>query len=70
MRKKMLLLALSLATTASALASPILINPGGSHPCQQCTTLSNGAQCCISCVCNDAGIPFLCALNDCAVIEP
>ena len=70
MRKKLLLLALSLATTASALASPILIGPGSLHPCQQCTTLSNGAQCCISCLCNDAGVPFTCAQNACAEIDP
>jgi hypothetical protein len=69
MRKKILLLALALTSVAGALSAS-LIGSGGSHPCQQCTTLSNGAQCCISCVCNAAGIPLACAQNACAELDP
>jgi hypothetical protein len=68
MRKKMLLLTLALAATAASLAAPRAQAIGGGgpyHSCPMCTTLPNGAQCCISCLCNAAGVPMICAENAC-----
>jgi hypothetical protein len=71
MRKKMLLLALTLAATASlttprAQAGP-LSGGGPFHACPMCTTFSDGSQCCITCQCNDSGVT-VCPLNACAEI--
>jgi hypothetical protein len=65
----MLFLALALAATAASLTAPRaqagLIGGGPYHSCPRCTTLPNGAQCCISCLCNADGIPTACAENAC-----
>ncbi|MBW8878380.1 MAG: hypothetical protein JF614_25745 [Acidobacteria bacterium] len=64
MRKKMLLLTLSLATVAGALMAP-RVEAGGTHGCPRCTTYADGSRCCVSCVCNSAGIPIACTQNFC-----
>ena len=51
MRKKMLLLALSLAALAGSLSASRAA-AGGTHACPICTTYSDGSQCCVSCVCD------------------
>jgi hypothetical protein len=60
MRKKMLLLALVLAATASLTAPSAQAGPLGGggpfHACSMCTTFSDGSQCCITCQCNDSGV--------------
>lgn len=73
MRKKMLLLALALAATASltapsAQAGPPLGGGGLDHTCPRCTTLSDGSQCCIYCQCNASETIFACPANACAEI--
>lgn len=50
MRKKLLLLVLSLAAVAGALTAP-LAQASGTHACRFG---------CRSCVCNDAGVPIAC----------
>ena len=50
MRKKLLLLILSLAAGAGALTAP-LAQASGTHSCRFP---------CQSCICNDAGIPIAC----------
>ena len=52
MRKKMLLLALSLAALAGSLSAPRAAIAGGNHACPICTTYSDGSKCCVSCVCD------------------
>ena len=54
MRKKILLLALTLAAVAFSLQAPPAEANGG-YACVQCTTLPSGAQCCITCWCEDVG---------------
>ncbi|HEX6898347.1 MAG TPA: hypothetical protein VF789_01485 [Thermoanaerobaculia bacterium] len=54
MRKKMLLLTLALGALAASLQAPRAEADGG-YPCVQCTTLSSGAQCCITCWCETVG---------------
>jgi len=73
MRKKMLFLALALATTASLTAprAQAVPFPGGGgpyHSCQVCTTYENGSQCCITCQCNDSGA-MLCPMIGCASVS-
>jgi hypothetical protein len=64
MRKKMLLLILALAAAAGALGAP-RAEAGGNHACPRCKTYPDGSQCCVSCVCNSAGIPIACTQNFC-----
>lgn len=64
MRKKMLLLALSLATLAGSLSASRAV-AGGTHACPRCTTYPDGSQCCVSCICNSAGFPIACTNNFC-----
>lgn len=54
MRKKMLLLALALTAAMASLQTP-RAEAGGGYACLQCTTLPSGAQCCITCWCEDVG---------------
>jgi hypothetical protein len=72
MRKKMLLLALALAATASLTAPSAQAGflPGGGpyHSCPVCTTFSDGSQCCINCQCDASGTVFACPANACAEI--
>lgn len=63
MRKKMLLLALSLAATGAALAPRA--EAAGTHACPRCTTYPDGSQCCVSCVCDGRNIPIACTQNFC-----
>jgi membrane protease subunit (stomatin/prohibitin family) len=65
MRKKMMLLALSLAALAGALTAPSA-QAGGTYSCPRCTTYADGSQCCISCVCGSNGFPIACTNNYCA----
>jgi hypothetical protein len=62
MRKKMLLLALALLALAGSLTG---VEAAGTHSCPRCTTYPNGSQCCVSCICNGAGIPIACTNNYC-----
>jgi hypothetical protein len=64
MRKKMLLLALTLTATALSLPAP-QAEAATNRPCPRCTTYADGSQCCVSCVCNGAGIPIACTDNYC-----
>jgi hypothetical protein len=64
MRKKMLFLALTLTATAFSLPAPNA-EAVGNHACPRCITYSNGSQCCVSCVCNGAGVPIACTDNYC-----
>ena len=64
MRKKMLILALSLTAAALSFPAP-RAEAGGTYPCPRCTTYSNGSQCCVSCVCNSSGFPIACTDNYC-----
>jgi hypothetical protein len=69
MRKKMLLLTLVLAATAT-LAAPRAqaFPPGGGpyHSCPVCTTYADGSQCCITCQCGASGTPVICPQIACA----
>ena len=58
MRKKMMFLALALATVAGALSAPGA-QATGNHACQLCSG-SGATLCCRSCVCNSSGIPIAC----------
>jgi hypothetical protein len=65
MRKKLLLLAISLAATAASLTAPrVQASPLGGggpyHACPQCTTFDDGSQCCITCQCSADGNVTLC----------
>jgi hypothetical protein len=62
MRKKLLLLALSLTALTGALGRA---QAGGTHACPICTTYSDGSQCCRSCLCNDQGFQIACTQNIC-----
>jgi len=64
MRKKMLLLILSLAALAGTLMGP-LAQAGGTHSCPICTTYPDGSQCCVSCICDDAGHRIACTNHFC-----
>jgi hypothetical protein len=64
MRKKLLLLVLSLAALAGSLLAP-RAEADSYHACPICTTYSNGSQCCVSCVCNSKNIPIACTDNYC-----
>lgn len=71
MRKKLLLLAFSLAaTTASLMAPRVQASPLGGggpyHACPMCTTYEDGSQCCVPCQCGANGVPVLCADVYCA----
>jgi hypothetical protein len=66
MRKKMLLLALALAATASLTAPSAQAGPlpsGPYHSCQVCTTDANGTKCCQTCECSTNGTPVSCLAN-------
>jgi hypothetical protein len=64
MRKKMLLLALSLAALAGSL-SVSRAAAGGTHACPMCTTYSDGSQCCVSCVCDASNHVLACTNHYC-----
>lgn len=64
MRKKMLLLALSLATLAGSLTASRAA-AGGTYFCPICTTYADGSQCCVSCTCNSSGVPIACTNHYC-----
>lgn len=51
MRKKLLLLALSLTALAGSLS--YRAEASGTHACPICTTYSDGSRCCVSCICDD-----------------
>jgi hypothetical protein len=63
MRKKMLLLALSMAALAGALAPPYA-EAGGYTSCPICTYYSDGSSCCVSCWCQN-GFPVACTDHYC-----
>ena len=60
MRKKMLLLILSLAALAGSLTAHADSDDGGIHGCPICTTYSNGSQCCVPCICDSNNVPLAC----------
>ncbi|HSS49898.1 MAG TPA: hypothetical protein VLX28_13255 [Thermoanaerobaculia bacterium] len=64
MRKKMMLLALSLAAVAASLTAP-RAKAGGTHACPICTTYADCSQCCVSCICDDAGNLIACTNHIC-----
>jgi hypothetical protein len=64
MRKKMLLLAMSLAALAGSL-SVSRATAGGTHACPRCTTYADGSQCCVSCVCDASNHILACTNNYC-----
>ncbi|MFL6195303.1 MAG: hypothetical protein ACJ75H_14095 [Thermoanaerobaculia bacterium] len=64
MRKKMMLLALSLAAVTGALSAPA--QAGGTYSCPRCTTYADGTKCCVSCICGSNGFPIACTNNYCA----
>jgi hypothetical protein len=73
MRKKLLLLTLSLATTAASLTTPRLqagpLGGGGPyHDCPMCTTFSDGSQCCITCQCSADGRVTACPAIGCGQV--
>ena len=73
MRKKLLLLALALATAASltvprAQALPPLGGGGPYHACPMCTTFEDGTQCCITCQCSADGNVTACPAIGCGQI--
>jgi hypothetical protein len=65
MRKKISMLALSLAALAGALTlSPV--EAGGTKPCPRCTYYADGSKCCVSCICDaTTGFPVACTNNYC-----
>ena len=63
MRKKMLLLALSLTALAGSLSYSA--QAAGTHACPICTHYTDGTQCCRSCVCNDQNVAIGCTQNFC-----
>ncbi len=64
MRRKLLLLVLSLALLAGSLTT-FRAEAAGNHACRFCTTQPDGATCCRSCVCNAQGIPIACTQVAC-----
>ena len=64
MRKKMLLLSLSLAAVAGSLLAPPA-QAGGTHACPICTTYADGSQCCVSCICDASGRLVACTDHYC-----
>ena len=54
MRKKILLLALTLVAVAFSLQAPRAEAASG-YACVQCTTFADGSQCCITCWCENFG---------------
>lgn len=64
MRKKMLLLALSLAAAAAALTAPTA-SAGSTHSCPICTVYANGSECCVSCICDASGRRIACTAHFC-----
>ncbi len=64
MRKKMLLLTLSLLALAGALSTS-RAEAGGTHACPRCTTYPDGSKCCVSCICDASGRPVACTQNFC-----
>lgn len=64
MRKKLLLLALSLAAVAGSFLAP-RAEAGGTHACPICTTYSDGSQCCVSCWCDASGRILACTDHYC-----
>jgi hypothetical protein len=73
MRKKLLLLTLSLAAAAAALTTPRLqagplIGGGPYHACPVCTTFEDGSQCCITCQCSADGNVYLCPAIGCGQV--
>ena len=58
MRKKLLLLVLSLAALAGSLTA--YADNGGTHSCPICTIYSNGSQCCVPCICDSNNVPLAC----------
>lgn len=65
MRKKMLLLALTLTAVAASLQAP----RAEASACVQCETLPSGAQCCVTCYCSPNGW-MACPAIGCGEIEP
>jgi hypothetical protein len=63
MRKKMLLLALALATLTGALTASRATAVGSTY-CPQCTYYADGSSCCVSCWCRN-GIAYMCTDNYC-----
>jgi hypothetical protein len=68
MRKKMLLLALTLAAVAGSLTAPRAL-AGGTHSCPICTTYPDGSQCCVSCICDSSGRRIACTDNFCPPVD-
>jgi hypothetical protein len=64
MRKKMLLLALTLAAAAASLTTPRAV-AGGNYSCPICTTYADGSQCCVSCICDASGRRISCTDHYC-----
>jgi hypothetical protein len=64
MRKKLLLLALSLAAVAGSFLAP-RAEAVGYHSCPICTTYSDGSQCCVGCICDSSGRLVACTDNYC-----
>lgn len=59
MRKKLLLLVLSLAALAGSLTA-YAADDGGIHSCPICTIYSDGSQCCVPCICDSNNVPLAC----------
>jgi hypothetical protein len=59
MRKKLLLLSLSLGAIAGSLLAP-RAEATGYHSCPICTTYSDGSQCCVGCICDSSGMTVAC----------
>jgi hypothetical protein len=64
MRKKILLLSLSLAAVAASLQAP-RAQAGGYVSCPICTTYADGSQCCVSCICDSSGRLVACTDHYC-----
>lgn len=64
MRKKMLLLALLLASVAG-LSTPQANAAAAGYSCPICTTYSDGSTCCVSCWCDGSGRVVACTDNYC-----
>ena len=64
MRKKLMLLALLLASVAG-FSNPRADAAAGSHSCSSCTTYPDGSTCCVSCWCDSSGGVIACTDNFC-----